>query len=80
MSLEENENNRNEKLKKGGFLDKLKKLQQKQANQQNKKQGKTTIADQLEQSVDNIEKYNQDLRKAIELSEGKEASVEKEQK
>lgn len=80
-------------LKKGGFLDKLKKLQGKQANQDNnqdgtvtedgtgnKKEGKATIAEQLEESVDNIDKYNQNLKKAIDISDGKEASLEEEKK
>lgn len=93
LSSEEAEGSSGEQLKKGGFLDKLKKLQGKQANKQNnqdgtvtedgsgnKKEGKATIAEQLEESVDNIDKYNQDLRKAIDISDGKEASLEKEQK
>ncbi|WP_017295206.1 hypothetical protein [Geminocystis herdmanii] len=78
---------------KGGFLDKIKKLQQKQANKENnqenslkedgtvkKEGGKATIADQLEESVDNIDNYNQNLQKAIDISDGKEASLEKEKK
>lgn len=90
----ETEANSGAQLKKGGFLDKIKKLQQKQANKENnqensvtedgtgthKKTGKATIADQLEESVDNIDNYNQKLQKAIDISDGKEASLEEEKK
>lgn len=88
---EEKQASSGRQLKKGGFLDKLKKLQGKQANQDNnqddtvtedgtgnKKEGKATIAEQLEESVDNIDKYNQNLKKAIDISDGKEASLEEE--
>lgn len=91
---EETEANSGAQLKKGGFLDKLKKLQEKQANEENnqndtitedgtatqKKAGKASIAEQLEQSVDSIDKYNRDLRKAIDISDGKAVSLEEEKK
>lgn len=91
---EETEANSGAQLKKGGFLDKIKKLQTKQANKENnqensvtedgtdtqKKAGKATIAEQLEESVDNIDNYNQKLQKAIDISDGKEVSLEEEKK
>lgn len=88
---EETEASNGAQLKKGGFLDKLKKLQQKQANQNNNQDNtvtengtdtkkKATMAEQLEQSVDNIDNYNQKLDKAIDISEGKQVSLEEEQK
>jgi hypothetical protein len=103
LFTKEIEANSDKTLKKGGFLDKIKKLHQKQAEKENnqensvikddtqKKAGKATIADQLEESVDNIDKYNEesvdnidkynnDLQKAIDLSDGKEASLEEEKK
>jgi hypothetical protein len=59
---------------KGGFLNKLNDLQKKQkkeANSSESKKEKTTIGEQLEKSVDNIDKHNSELKKAIELSDGK---------
>ncbi|BAQ64897.1 hypothetical protein [Geminocystis sp. NIES-3709] len=78
--------------KKGGFLDKLKKLQEKQSNQENNKQdnltedntdkqkkgSKATIGEQLEESVDNIEDHNKNFQKAIDLSDGKEVNLQEE--
>ncbi|MGI0482487.1 hypothetical protein ACN4EE_17100 [Geminocystis sp. CENA526] len=88
---EDTEANSGAQLKKGGFLDKLKKLQQKQANEENNQDEtvtedatgtnkKATIGEQLEESVDSIDKYNRDLQKAIDISEGKEVNLEEEKK
>lgn len=65
---------------KGGFLNKLNGLKQEQKGETNSEElggekGKTgkkaTITEQLEESVDTINKNRDDLKKAIELSDGK---------
>lgn len=71
--------------KKGGFLNKLKALQKKQEEEANSSQPegkKATIGEQLEKSVDNIDKYNSDLNKAkaTDLSDGKKIELETEKK
>lgn len=84
---EEIEANSGEKLEKGGFLDKIKQLQQKQVNTKSNQNTTVTedgtdtnkkaiMTEQLEESVDNIGDYNKNLQKAIDISDGKEASLE----
>lgn len=69
--------------KKGGFLNKLKALKEDEkgeTNSRKRQEKKAGIGEQLEKSVDNIDKYNSDLQKAIDLSDGKETELEAEKK
>lgn len=62
--------------KKTGFLNRLKEIQTKynskeKAGNEIKEGDKTKLGDQLVESLDNIDKYNQNLKKAIDMSDGK---------
>jgi hypothetical protein len=67
--------------KKGGFLNKLKALKEDEegeANSQKPQEKKAGIGEQLEESIDSIKQNRHNLKKAIDLSDGKEINLERE--
>ncbi len=67
--------------KKGGFLNKLKALKEDEegeTNSQKPQEKKAGIGEQLEESIDSIKQNRDNLKKAIDLSDGKEINLERE--